>query len=452
MDNEEDLDELREELDEYPLPEDKKSDYPKPEDKKSVSYKNVDITIKFGKESKTVEGDEERVLFVDGGVDFDEMLYDDKTEKLRIPIVLAKEMIYHYDTYDAFRPKEELKQVAGFLKGVPVTRGHPEAKMVTDREEVLGWAIEAEFEDDELRAVLEIADKDLINDIRTKKLQGVSPGHFSKLDRTSSGEYDGGHYDLTQRDIFVDHIAIVERGRCNIEDGCGIMMDTKLDETKTKEGDEEVMEEKAVASKVNVAIVAAESIEKKAEEEKAVLKEIEEIEDVPSAVISKVKKAIVIAEKIGEEAKDKLKGKLETIKEAVGEGEEKMANGDEAGGEGQKHPLGEKSPHNHSITTDGIDETAMKQLKEERDALKVELDAIVEEEKEKLVDELVTLQDVKPKEELKDMSLDGLKSDLKLVKELRESKFSTDGHGDSGDSKEAIKSAYKSVGTKGGRK
>jgi len=407
MGDEGDLDELREELDEYPLPADKESDYPKPEDRKSVSYKNVDVTVEFNKESKTAEGDEERILFTDGGFDFGGMIWNDKTEKLRIPIVLAKEMVYHYDSYDAFRPKEELKAVAGFLKGVPVTRGHPEAKMVTDREEVLGWAIEGEFEDDELRAVLEIADKDLINDIRSKKLQGVSPGHFSRLDRTTSGEYDGEHYDLTQRAIFVDHIAIVERGRCNMEDGCGIMMNTKLDVTKTKEGDEG----KAM-----------------------------------KGIVSKLKEAIDLAAKLEDE---QLKTKLEEILKAIEE-EEKAASGDGASAGGLSHP-DEKSDQNQSVV-DGIDETAMKQLKEERDTLKVELDTIVKDEKVKLVDELSTLQDVKTGEELKNMSLDSLKSDLKLVKALRESKFSTDGHGDSGDSQAKIKSAYKSVGTKGGKK
>ena len=394
----ENLDELRKELDEYPLPDAKKSDYPAPESRKKVSYKDVDVTITFNKDSKTGEGDEERIIFTDSGLELTEMVYDDKNEKLRIPIVLAKEMVYHYDGYDAFRPKEELEQVARFLKGVPVTRGHPEAKMVTDREEVLGWTTEGEFEDDELRAVLEITDKELINDIRSKRLQGVSPGHFSKLDRTSSGEYNGEHYDLTQRDIFVDHIAIVERGKCNTEDGCGIlgMMSTELDGVKTKEGDEG---------------------------------------KIMKGILSKLDTAINLAAKLDDET---LKSKLEEIKKAIEEEDKKMASGDEA----------EEKESAHKIE---IDEAAIKKVEEERDALKVELDTIVEEEKMTLVDELESLQDVKPKEALAEMSLDSLKSDLELVRALRESKFSTDGHGGSDDSQGAIKSAYKNVGIKGGK-
>lgn len=403
----ENLDELRNELDEYPLPEDSKSSYPKPGERSKISYKDVDVTITFNKESKTGEEDEARVLFADSGFDFSEMIYDDKSEKLRIPIVLAKEMVYHYDSYDAFRPKDELEAVAAYLKGVPVTRGHPEAKMVTDREEVLGWAVEAEFEDDELRAVLEVTDKELINDIRTKKLQGVSPGHFSRLDKTSSGDYDGEHYDLTQRDIFVDHIAIVERGRCSTDDGCGIMVSTKLDEVKTKEGNEEKAM-KGILSKLNV--------------------------------------AIGLAEKLDDES---LKTKLEEIKKAIEEEDEKMASGDSAEGQHSHGSLDESSDQKHALIAD---EAAIKKVETERDALKVELDAIIEAEKVKLVDELGSIQDIKPKEALEQMSLDSLKSDLELVTALRESKFSTDGQGGASDGKEAIKSAYKSVGVKGGKR
>lgn len=439
MSDAENLDELRNELDEYPLPEDSKSSYPKPGERSKISYKDVDVTITFNKESKTGEEDEARVLFADSGFDFSEMIYDDKSGKLRIPIVLAKEMVYHYDSYDAFRPKDELEAVAAYLKGVPVTRGHPEAKMVTDREEVLGWAVEAEFEDDELRAVLEVTDKELINDIRTKKLQGVSPGHFSRLDKTSSGDYDGEHYDLTQRDIFVDHIAIVERGRCSTDDGCGIMVSTKLDEVKTKEGDETgIMESKVVESKVDAAIAVVEKIEKKAEEEERLLKEIVETEDVPSAVIAKVKKVIGLAGTIGKEAESMLKPKLEDVKSGVAEPKSEASGGS-------------VNAHTHPSSIK-VDEAAIKKVETERDALKVELDAIIEAEKVKLVDELGSIQDIKPKEALEQMSLDSLKSDLELVTALRESKFSTDGQGGASDGKEAIKNAYKDVGVKGGKR
>ena len=436
---EDDLDALASELrnDEYPRPEER--DPAQAENEKQVTYKNVDVTITLKKESeKDSETDEQRTLFTDNGFELGELLYDKARKVLRVPIVLAKEMVYHYDDYDAFRPREELKAIAQYIKGVPVTRGHPAAKIVTDRDEVLGWTIDAEFEDDELRAVLEITDKNLILDIQSGNLVGVSPGHFSRLDKNASGEFEGVHFDVTQRDLFIDHIAIVEKGRCNTTDGCGVVLDEKVESTgdkgdKKKEEDEEGrMEPKAVEKKVDAALAVAEKIEKKAEEEAEVLKSIVELEEVPSAVVAKVKKAIGIAEKIGEEAKNTLKGKLEVVKTAVG------------GSEGEKEEVEEKEEK-----VDAVAAGKIAGLEAERDELKTALDEIVSAEKEKVIDELKTMQDVKPEEVLEKMSLDSLKGDLELVKALRGDKVSFDDTADEGT--DSIKSAYKSVGVKGGK-
>jgi hypothetical protein len=415
--------------DDYPLPEDK-------EDKKQVSYKNVDVTITFKKEgTKDAKPDEKRILFTDTGFELGELYFDEAKRVLRVPVVIAKEMIYNYDDYDAFRPRAELEAIAPYIKGVPVTRSHPEGMLVTDRKEVLGWAVEAEFEDDELRAVLEIADKDLITDIQEGNLKGVSPGHFSRIDKSASGEYEGAHFDVTQRDIFIDHIAIVEEGRCSVADGCGIVRHSKSKDNtkKKKEGDEEeIMEPKSVVNKVDASLAVAEKIEEKAVEEKAVLEEITKLDEVPSAVMSKVKKAIGIAEKIGEEAKDKLVANLEKVKEAVA---------------GTKEEEGEEEKGSE---TDAVADAALKQLKDERDALKVELDEIASEEKEKLVDELKSMQEVKTEDQLKEMSRDALKSDLELVKALGGSKFTVGDDDGSGEGSDAILKAYKGVG-KGGK-
>ena len=429
---EDDLDALALELgnDDYPLPGEEKKD------RKQVSYKNVDVTISFRKESgKDAEIDEKRILYTDTGFEFDHLLFDEARKVLKVPIVLAKEMIYHYDDYDAFRPRAELEAVAPFVKGVPVTRGHPGAKIVTDRSEVLGWMTSSEYEDDELRGVLEITDKSLIEDIQSGKLKGVSPGHFSRLDKTSDGEFEGSHYDVVQRDIFVDHIAIVEKGRCSTEDGCGIMLDEEVKNKKKKEeGDEEeIMEPKVVANKVEAAINVAEKIEKKAEEEKTVLEEIVKLEEVPSAVIAKVKKAIGIAEKISEETKAKLKVNLEKVKEAV---------------TGMKEEEGDEEKKKE---TDAIAEEAIEKIEAERDVLKAELDEIVAEEKTKLIDELGTLQEVKTEEQLKEMSLDSLKSDLELVKALKGSKVTFDDKDRAEAGSGAIAKAYKGVGRQGGK-
>jgi hypothetical protein len=108
------LDKLAAELrnDEYPLPEER-------EKKEQITYKNVDVTIKFRKETENDSVAEERILFTDAGSKFNDLLYDRVREVLRVPIVLAKEMIYHYDDYDAFRSADELEAVANYIKGIP---------------------------------------------------------------------------------------------------------------------------------------------------------------------------------------------------------------------------------------------------------------------------------------------------------------------------------------------
>lgn len=407
MDGDDDVDlgELAEEMriDEYPLPVTRDKD-PLPEAGKKVAYKDVDVTITFKKKSeKDAIIDENiggRTLFTDAGFGLSELLYDSDRNVLRVPIILAKEMVYEYDDYDAFRPKEELEAIASYIKGVPVTRGHPTEKIVTDRSEVLGWAIDAEFEDDELRAVLEIADKDLIEDIRAGKLKGVSPGHFSRLDKSAGGEFEGRHYDVTQRDIFIDHIAIVEKGRCSTADGCGIglNMEQRVDSTEKKqEGDEKgIMVSKDILAKLNAALKLAEKLEDKA-----------------------------------------LKEKLEELKKAL-----------EA--EGQELEKKEEGDAKEEAKTKELDD-AMKKVTDERDTLKVELGAIVEEEKKKLVDELASMQEVKTEAQLKEMSLDSLKSDLELVKALRSDKFTIDDDGGDKPGSASIAKAYKGVG-KGGNK
>jgi hypothetical protein len=70
------------------------------------------------------------------------------------------------------------------------------------------------------------------------------------------------------------------------------------------------------------------------------------------------------------------------------------------------------------------------------------------EEKGLLVDELVSIQDVKTQDELKELSIDALKRDLEMLKAVKQKKLAFD----SGDKKEkgsAIMDAYKEVGRKG---
>jgi hypothetical protein len=145
---------------------------------------------------------------------------------ISVPATIAKHMIQDYDGLKVLKPATELEAAAGYADGIPVTRDHPPAGIVTDRGEVLGFLKSPLFENDELKGILEIADKDLATDVKDGKLKELSVGFFCNLDR-SEGTVGDAKYDAIQKDIFLNHVAVVDAGRCSLADGCGIHTDSK---------------------------------------------------------------------------------------------------------------------------------------------------------------------------------------------------------------------------------
>lgn len=145
---------------------------------------------------------------------------------LEVPVIVAREMVYDYGDTKAYKPKEELEKAAQFADGIAITRSHPEAGIVTDQAEILGTFKNPKMVDEEFGGVLRITNKSLIADVQDGTLKEVSGGFFCNLDRTASGEYEGTHYDATQTNIVLNHIAVVDQGRCSLEDGCGIQKDS----------------------------------------------------------------------------------------------------------------------------------------------------------------------------------------------------------------------------------
>ena len=156
-----------------------------------------------------------------------ELKIDGMTEKdgiLSVPAVIAKHLIQDYDGLKVLKPAGELEEAARFADGIPITRAHPDAGIVTDRGEVLGFLQDPTFKNDELSGILNIADKDLAADVKDGKLTDLSIGFFCNLDHTE-GTVGDAHYDAIQKGIFLNHVAIVDKGRCSIEDGCGFQID-----------------------------------------------------------------------------------------------------------------------------------------------------------------------------------------------------------------------------------
>ena len=169
-------------------------------------------------------------------IDSLELSTDGMQEKdgiLSVPATVAKHLIQDYDGLKVLKPAAELEAAAAFADGIPITRTHPDAGIVTDRAEVLGFFNNPLFENDELNGILNIADKDLAADVKSKKLTGLSIGFFCNLDKTE-GTVGDAKYDAVQKDIFLNHVAIVDEGRCSIEDGCGFHTDSKPSEDSTE--------------------------------------------------------------------------------------------------------------------------------------------------------------------------------------------------------------------------
>lgn len=202
--------------------------YPLPEDK-PIRYNGVDVLI-LPKGYKGYPTPDSKSRFNDS-MDTMKIHMDDAEEKegiLKVPVTVANaDHIYNYDGLKVRKPLEELKAASAFADNRPITREHPAAGIVTDRREVMGFFKSPIIQDETLRGILEITDKDLIADVKAGILTDVSAGFFCDLNRDDSDGIGEKHYDATQENIFLDHVAIVEKGRCSIEDGCGIGLDAK---------------------------------------------------------------------------------------------------------------------------------------------------------------------------------------------------------------------------------
>jgi len=213
------------------------AEYPLPEEK-PIKYTNVDVVVlPRGYKSeypKPEQEDEDATASNDSIAQFTDsfaLKLDEATEEggtLRVPATIAhSKHVYGYNdgAIKAVKPFSELEAAARFANGIPVTRDHPKAGIVTMRDQVLGFLRDPRAESDVLTGILEISDKDLIADIKAEKLSDVSPGYFCTLDTSDEAKGtlgDGKDYNAVQREIFLNHVAVCAEGRCSSRDGCGL--------------------------------------------------------------------------------------------------------------------------------------------------------------------------------------------------------------------------------------
>lgn len=144
----------------------------------------------------------------------------------KIPLTAARPVDQTYHTADGEvvmrKPPAELEQAAWSLDNAPITLGHPRSRIVDAVDKVHGFTRDPTWDTDEQSLdafayvpVTDTAAKSFIEDNN-----GVSIGFWYESD-TSADEVDA-----YQRNLLVDHVAIVEEGRCSREDGCGLAADS----------------------------------------------------------------------------------------------------------------------------------------------------------------------------------------------------------------------------------
>ncbi len=125
------------------------------------------------------------------------------------------------------KPADELRKAAWSFDNSAYTIDHPMTGMVKDVHDVHGFWRSVRYDDDSdrLQGDLYIPSNDTEALEFIEEHKDVSAGYYNRV----VSKYDGDTGDLTnddvdgfQVDMYGNHIASVERGRCSSEDGCGL--------------------------------------------------------------------------------------------------------------------------------------------------------------------------------------------------------------------------------------
>lgn len=144
---------------------------------------------------------------------------------LKLKGIIAKPGIYPYieggRVIREFVPPEELfsQETVRSADGVPLTDDHPTQAgipvMLTSGDAPVharGAVMSPAIEDGKLSARIAIWDKDCIEATVSGKTRQLSIGRTTRLEETS-GHWNGEPYDRIQRNIRINHVAVVDRGR-----------------------------------------------------------------------------------------------------------------------------------------------------------------------------------------------------------------------------------------------
>ena len=182
-----------------------------------------------------------KVPIKDKAVKFD-MLINERTGFLTVNAVIARTGIQEYLNSElgeegtgivgVFRPAEEVtskKSMDSFVN-IPVTDDHPSEMVTVDNIQKyskgsISSVIVVQLDGESaLQTILTITDKDLIALVQSGKKE-LSVGYENVLVQ-KEGKYKGKDYRYIQTDIFANHIAVVDAGRCG--GICSLALDKKI--------------------------------------------------------------------------------------------------------------------------------------------------------------------------------------------------------------------------------
>jgi len=152
---------------------------------------------------------------------------------LVVPTTYAAPMVQVYDIdgekVRVLKHPAELRKAADYAEGRYVTDDHPPEGVVIAPDQIHGIARKIRYEDG-IKGETVIRPGALLDKVKGGDKRGVSIGFRCTLDRTPGiwrgldGADEPQEYDAVQRDILIDHNAVVKYGRCDLSK-CGLGVD-----------------------------------------------------------------------------------------------------------------------------------------------------------------------------------------------------------------------------------
>jgi hypothetical protein len=125
------------------------------------------------------------------------------------------------ETVAVYRPLDEVMRLdaLGSYKGKPITDGHPKVRVTSENwgDLARGTVMGVQRDGDAVALDVTISAKSLVDKLESGEARELSAGYVAKIDRTPGTAPDGTAYDAVQRDLYIDHLAVVPKGRAGSE-------------------------------------------------------------------------------------------------------------------------------------------------------------------------------------------------------------------------------------------